>query len=125
MGLLWAILPDEMMPLVVVGLGLALIVGLVSRKTALAIVITIVLFLLLRPIISALIALLPYWALLLVAAWFALYLFRSMLGLLLGAEGAGTAVGHVFGHFILALLRLPFRLVGAVFRLARPAARIR
>ena len=119
MNLLWAFLPDAMMPLVVVVLAVALIVGLVNRRVAMVIVGTIVALLLLGPIISGAIALLPFWALLLLGAWFVFYLFRSLLGLLIGADGARTAVGHVVGHFILALLCMPFRVLGAVLRLAR------
>lgn len=119
MNFLWAFLPDEMMPLVVVGLAVALIVGLVSRRTALVVVGTLVALLLLGPIVSGVIALLPFWALLLLGAWFLFYLFRSLLGLLIGDDGARTAMGHVFGHFILALLYMPFRVLGTVLRLAR------
>ena len=65
MSWLWALLPDEFMVVVIIGVGLALMVGLIAGRRAWQILGTIFLVLLLAPFVEALVASLPWWLLLL------------------------------------------------------------
>lgn len=110
-------LPDEAMVLVVAAIGVALIIGFVSRRAALGLLGTVVLVLLAGPFIDALLALLPGWLLLFVLLFAAAALFRGALSLLLGARAADEAVGVLAAEVIRAGFRLVFLCLSLPFRL--------
>jgi len=119
MNTLWWLLPDEAMPLVIVGIGLALIVGLVRGRTGLGLLGMVVLVLLAGPFIDALLDTLPGWVILLLVLFVALALFRGVLSLLLGERAAGHAIGILAADVIrlcFGLLFLPFRILWWAFR---------
>jgi len=125
MRTLWLWLPDEAMPLVIVGIGLALILGLIRGRAALGLLGAVALILLSGPFMDALLDALPAWFLLLVLLVVAMVLFRGALSLLLGARAADEAVGSLTADVIRAgfrllflLLCLPFRILWWVFRRA-------
>jgi len=125
MNTLWWLLPDEAMPLVIVGIGLALILGLIRGRAATGLLGAVILLSLAGPFIDALLGTLPGWLLLLVLLFVAVALFRSALSLLLGARAADEAVGNLAADVIRAgfrllflLLFLPFRILWWAFRRA-------
>lgn len=105
--LLWMWLPDGMIPLVLVGLGLALTVGLVSRAAAGRVLGAIVLMLLLSPFVVALMERFPLWLLLLLMAWFILSTARLLLNSLFGRG----ATDHFVGSAMWAGFTAPFRIL--------------
>ena len=125
MNTLWWLLPDEAMPLVIVCIGLALILGLIRGRAATGLLGAVILLSLAGPFIDALLGTLPGWLLLLVLLFVAVALFRSALSLLLGARAADEAVGNLAADVIRAgfrllflLLFLPFRILWWAFRRA-------
>ncbi|MGC8794146.1 MAG: hypothetical protein ACP5U2_12225 [Bryobacteraceae bacterium] len=125
MKTLWWLLPDEAMVLVIAAIGLALMLRLIRGRTAMGLLGTVVLLLLLGPFIDALLDLLPGWLLLLMLLLVAMALFRGILELFLGERAAAEAVGSLaadvirFGFRLCCrLLVLPFRVVGWMLRRA-------
>ncbi len=121
MRTLWLWLPDEAMPLVIVGVGLALMLGLIRVRTALSVLGTVILLLLAGPFIEALIETLPGWMILLLVLFVVLALFRGVLSLLLGERAAAHTIGILAADMIrlcFGLLFLPFRILWWVFRRA-------
>jgi len=122
---LWLLLPDEMLVLVIIGVGLALILGLIRGRAAMGLLGAVVLVLLAGPFIDALLDTLPGWMLFLLLLFVAVALFRRALSLLLGPRAADEAVGSLAADVIRAgfrllflLLCLPFRILWWVFRKA-------
>lgn len=110
--LLWAFLPDEALPVIIVGLGLALIIGIISRSVVFSILGTIILFALLSPFIDALFDSLPLWLLLLSMLVVGFSLLKLMMNTLFGRE----ATGHFLGELLFAIFAMPFRLFGHFIR---------
>lgn len=112
--LLWGLLPDEAFPLLVLGIGLAVMLGLLTRRIWAVLVGLVIAPILLAPFVSSVIDGLPAWLLLvglLVVAWL---LLRGLLELVLGREAAG----HVLGELVIrtvsgifSVILLPFRLL--------------
>lgn len=113
--LLLAFLPDQAYPVLITGIGLALILGIITRSAAFSILGTIILFALLSPFIDALFDMLPLWLLLLIMLWVGFTLFRFVIGGLFGREAAG----HFMGRVLYDIFILPFRVVGYIFRRGR------
>jgi hypothetical protein len=123
MRTLWLWLPDEALALVIIGIGLALIIGLIRGRAAMGLLGTVVLVLLAGPFIDALLDTLPGWMLFLLLLFVAVALFRGALSLLLGARAADEAVGNLAADVIrvgfrllFLLLFLPFRILWWAFR---------
>jgi len=110
-SLLFAFMPDHMFFLVIMAVGIGLMIGLVSKSTAFGIIASIVLYLLLSPCIGAILDLLPLWLLLLLMVFFALSIWRTLMGALFGRR----ATGHFMGHLMWFVFTLPFRMLGYVF----------
>lgn len=110
--LLLAFLPDQALPLIIVGLGLALILGIISRSFAFSILGTVILFAILSPFIDALFDSLPLWLLILLMLFFGLSLLKLVMNTLFGRE----ATGHFLGELLFAIFAMPFRLLGHLIR---------
>ena len=113
-------MPNELIPLVVVGIGVALIVGLVNRKRAIGLVVLLLCLPLLDQVLGALFQSLPTWVLVGATAFFAIQVVRTVLEFVLGTHAAG----HVLGVTVVALARLagwlllaPLRFLVASLRL--------
>lgn len=127
-NIIWWLLPDELLPLVVVGVGLLVIVRVIRLSTGIGILFTLLMLpMLLAPIVEAVIAELPLWLVLLILGALVLLLLRGIFALLLGNGATDHLVGnlatdcvHAFGRLCL----LPFRLAGAVCRMALKARRL-
>lgn len=118
---LWLFLPDDAMPLLLVGVGLALLLGFIRPRQALGLVLGIVLVLLAGPLLDALFQALPLWLLILVLVWLGLYLFRSLLAIFIGERAAAEAVGSLAADVIrfgFRLLFLPARILWRAMRKA-------
>lgn len=121
MNMWWLLawLPDEALVLVVLGLGLALTLGLITGQA----VLRTLGFLLLFPVIAlfagAILGNLPGWVSLLLAAAVGFSMLRFMAALLLGRRASDHMVGSLAAHTILSVFRLvflPLRVIGAVMR---------
>jgi len=100
--LLFALIPDALLPLLVLGVGLATLLRLISLRSGLAILAGLLLARLAAPVIESLLATVPLWAAILILLGLAVGAVRVVLELLLGRE----ATGHVIGSLVLAGFRL-------------------
>jgi hypothetical protein len=117
---LWTFLPDEALPLLIVGVGLALMLGLISGRAALGLLGLLLLFPLLTPLVEALLGELPPWISLVILALIALAILRGLAALLLGARAADTMVGNLAAdlvRLVVRLLLLPLRMGRWVVRM--------
>jgi hypothetical protein len=110
-GLLF--LPDEWLPVIIVGLGLALILGIVRAGWAFSFLAILLGTTLLSPFIDSLMNSLPTRWLILIVLIVGFYLFRVLLNLVLGKEGAGSFMGHLAYD----LFSLPFKALAGMIRL--------
>lgn len=118
---LWLFLPDAAIPLLMVAVGLALIVGLIRPRAAFGVILTVILLLLAAPFLDLLFEALPWWVLLLLLVWVGLYLLRSLLEVFIGDRAAAEAVGSLAADLIRAgfrLLFLPLRVLRWILRRA-------
>ena len=106
-GMLLALLPENFFPLLIVGIGFALIFGLMNRRSAFGFLGFIVLFLLLSPFVIALFDRLPVWFLLLIIVAVIFGTFRAALNLCFGKGATDQFVGQV----MFAVFSMPFRLL--------------
>lgn len=111
-------LPDEFAILLIMGLGLAVIVGLVRPMRALLLIGMGALLYALSPVVEALFAALPLWALLAVLLWAGLAIARGVLVSLLGREAAGHVLGTFVVWVIAATLRAGLASIRLVLQLA-------
>jgi hypothetical protein len=116
MALLLTFLPDQAMVLVFAGVGLALIVGLISRRAAFNVIGCVVLLLVLSPFIEALIDGLPTWILLCLIGWVGLALMRAASNLLLGRRSTNHMVGILAADVVRGLFQIAFAPLRWVFR---------
>jgi len=113
-------IPDEALLLIVMGIGLALMLGLIGGRAALGILGMVLLLPLLSPFVEALVGELPPWVSLVLLAIVALALIRGLAALLLGARAADTMVGNLAAD----LVRLVVRLLLLPLRMGRWAVRM-
>lgn len=116
-GMLWALLPDEALPLIVLGAGLAFILGF--RQAALGLLTLVMLLPVFAPFIEACFAELPPWVALVIIAFVGLAMLRGMVALLIGQRAADTMVGSLAAdviRLVIGLLFFPLRLAWWVFR---------
>lgn len=112
-GLL-AFLPPEFLPLIIVGGGFALILGLGNVARALFVLAGVMVFLPL--LLEPLLMLLPEWVLWLLIAFVWLSVFGSISALILGKGASNAMVGILASDFVKWLLFAPFRIVGWMAR---------
>lgn len=111
-SLLLTFIPDEAFVVLIALLGLALILGILSRQVVFSILGTIILIALLSPFIEALFDSLPLWLVLTIAFIFILSIGRAILTLLFGKG----ATEHLVGSIIYSIFTMPFRFVGFILR---------
>jgi len=109
---IFAWLPQEAYPALIVLLAVGLIVGLITRQRAFALLGLIILLALLKPFISALFHSLPWSIALLLIIFFFFGITRAALNLLFGRR----ATDHFVGECMFAFFSLPFRMVAYLFR---------
>jgi hypothetical protein len=116
MGALWFLIPDEALILVVAGVGLALMLRLISGRTAISVLGMLALSLLLAPVVETLFASLPAWVGILILMAIIGSLIRLFLAIFLGSQGAAHTLGILAANAIRFLILLPFRIIGWIFR---------
>lgn len=112
-------LPDEAAVFVIMGIGFALMVGLMSPGAAFRALGLLCLFLLLSPFIDALVDQLPTIWLIPIGILVVVGMFRMLANLVIGARAADHMVGNLAASAVqgaFALLFLPFRLLFGVLR---------
>lgn len=119
MSLLWALLPDEFMPLAIAGVGLAVILGFLRLRKAAAMIGGICLLLLTAPFFDSLFDAIPSWLFLLMLPIVAVIVIRWLVRLVIGERAADHLVGTLVADVIRAIVVFPFRLLGLLFRRQR------
>ncbi len=120
MGWIWMLVPDEALPLLVMGVGLALVLGLLNGRAALGLLGFLLLVPLLALFVETVLGELPPWVSLVLLAFLVLSLLRGLFALLLGSRAADTMVGSLAAdlvRLVVRLLLLPLRMVRGAFRL--------
>lgn len=115
----WMLLPDALLPLVIAGIGLALMVGLLSGSAAFRLLGLLLLFALLGPIIEGVMGEMPPWVGLIIFIVVILALLRGAASLVLGRRAADHMVGILAAdcvRFAFQLLFLPVRAIGGLVR---------
>jgi len=115
---LWLLLlPDEFIPVLILGICIAVMLGVFRVGSALAFISSIAIIYLLSPfaenLIMGLIDSLDLWILIVLMIFFGFYIMRLVLTPILGSEAVGVFIGHAFYDFVL----LPFRILGSLIRL--------
>ena len=120
MRLLWLILPDSVIPLLVTGVALLLIVGLIARKKAVAIIGALLVYLIFAPFAGALLAIFPWWVSPLLLVIFVMSVVRAASSLVLGEPASDHMLGILAASLVMGIFRsllFPFRLLA---RLTKP-----
>ena len=108
------LLPQEALIAMVVGAGLAMIVG--ARRLAGALLGAATLLVILPVVLAPLFDLLPGWVLACLLVFFVLGLLRTLLQLLIGRSSANHTVGILVADVLRATLLAPFCLLGWLVR---------
>lgn len=120
--LLWGLIPDEAIPLLIVG---AALLSIIVGRRVLGFIIPLVISILLAPFVESLMASLPWWMTLLMLLALGLALLRGALGLFLGDRATGHLVGALATdvvHFMLkAVVAVPVFLVRSLLRIIASA----
>lgn len=115
---LWSLLPISAMPLVIIGLGLAVIAGLIKPRSAGSIIGFLVASILLAPFFQALFDSLPWWVCLVLTIVFILSVLKAAARLMIGGRATDHVVGALTADAIRMFLRgllFPFRVLGRLF----------
>lgn len=118
-GALWTLLPDEALPLLIVGVGLAMIVGLLRGRAALNILLMILLIPVLAPFVEALMGALPPWLSLIILAAVGLSILKGLATLIIGSRAADTMVGSLAADLVRLAVRIlifPLQVLGWALR---------
>lgn len=116
MNLLWFFIPDEAIPLLFVGIGLAVICGVINGRTACKILGGLLILLLATPFIVALVGALPIWVSVLIMVIVGIALLKAISSIFIGENSTDHMVGVLAADFVRSLVLLPFRAVGFIFR---------
>lgn len=115
-------MPDEVFPLLLVLVAIAVVAGLARPR----LLVGLLLLLLLAPVIGELFGVLldaiPWWLVVMVVFGMATWMIRAALAVLIGREAAGHAVGSLAASAIRGMFKvmwLPFRLAGWLLRRRR------
>lgn len=101
------------------GVGLALIVGLLTGRAAIGVLGLLILFPILAPFVEALFGAIPAWVSLLILVIVGLSILRGLASLFIGGRAADHMTGILAAdvvRLIIMCLFLPFRMVGWIFR---------
>lgn len=114
-GVLWTLLPDEALPLLIAGVGLAMILGLLRGRAALGILLMLLLAPVLASFVEVLMEILPPWISLIVLAVIGLSILKGLAALLIGPRAADTMVGSLAADLVRLAVRIlifPLRVLG-------------
>jgi hypothetical protein len=114
MRLIWLLLPDSAIPLLIVGVGLLLIVGVLSRGRAISIIGGLLAYLIFAPFAGVLLALFPWWVSPLLLVVFVMSVLRAASALFLGERASDHMVGILAACVVMGTFKaflFPFRLL--------------
>lgn len=114
MRLLWLLMPDSAIPLLIVGAALLLIVGVLSRGRAFAIIGGLVAYLIFAPFAGVLLAMFPWWVSPLLLVVFVMSALRAASALFLGERASAHMVGILAASVVMGIFKallFPFRLL--------------
>lgn len=114
---LFLFMPDATLPILLVGAGLLLILGL--RRLAGAVFGLVLAMAILPPFLTAFLDTLPLWLLALLGIGFVLSMLRAIAALLIGSNATDHMIGALAADAVKAFFFAPFRLIRHVFRLFR------
>lgn len=120
MRLLWLLLPDSAIPLLIIGIALLLIIGVLSRPRAIAVLGALIAYLVLAPFAGVVLTMFPWWVSLVLLVVFVMSILRAASSLLLGECASDVMVGILAADVVRGVFKallFPFRLLA---RLARP-----
>lgn len=106
------LLPEEFWLLLITGLGIAVMVRLMSVKVAFGIIGTLILIALSGPFIDSLIDMIPTWLFVILVVVVVISIFNLFVGTLFGR---GT-VERLWSRILYDILAFPFRLIISAFR---------
>jgi|GEM_PF-3142320 len=115
--LLLVFLPNRLLPLAIICVGIALILGIVNRRRAVALVLIVASIPVMDALFNTLLDMCPTWLLLLVTCLVGLQILRSVLGFVVGKQ----ATGRILGAIVVGTGRLAFRTFGFSVRLVGTA----
>ncbi len=114
-------IPDELLVLVLMGAGLAWIIG--ARRVALSLVGLVAMGVVLPPILEPMIQAMPVWVLwiglaylLFLIPFIGVVIFQALVSPVLGRRTAQEMGGHLAADVARATIVIPFRVLGAIFR---------
>lgn len=110
--LLVALMPDGLLPVLIAFTGLALILGIITKKAAFSFVWIIILLVFFTPFIDAVFESLPLWLVLMIVAAFIISIIKVVMHAIFGK----AVTTEFMGHLLYDLFLLPFRLIGYLFR---------
>ena len=109
MGLLFlSLIPFSLLPLLLVITGIAIVLRLITLRTAFGFIGFLLLIVILAPFVEALFQFLPLWLILIILVWLAVSFFT---GVLRAVFGRG-ATDHFVGQVMYAVFAMPFRFIG-------------
>ena len=111
---LLAFLPTEFLPFILMGGGLALLIG--AKMIARSLFILAAALVLLPPILEPLLMMLPEWLLWILIGFIWLSVFGSISALILGKGASDQMIGTLAADLVKWTLRAPFRMIGWFFR---------
>ncbi len=124
-GVLWMFIPDEALLLIVLGLGFAVMFGLLTFRVALGLIVALAV---LPPFVEGVLGDLPPWVSLVLLAVIGLAILRGVAALLIGQRAADTMAGNLGADIVRLVVRiiiLPLRVIRWAFRDVIIGARLR
>lgn len=112
MGVLLSLIPQEFWILVLVGTGIAVILGLVPKGAIGSVIVSMLILSIAGPFISSLLSFLPWWVSAILMVWFVLTVFNWIMTLVFGRRTGG----HLSALLLHDLILAPFRFIGFLVR---------
>ena len=109
------LVPPQLFLFLLLGAGLALIVG--AKRLAVILVVTVIACVFLPVILEPILASLPFWLLLLVGAFAVFAILRAIMEMTIGKKSTDHAVGALAADGLKNLIALPFRIIRWIFNL--------
>ena len=117
-GFIW-LLPEEFLPLLMLGLGIGITLGLVTGRTVLSFIGFLIFLPFLGSIAGDVFSAVPPWIALVVIAIIVLAILRTVAAVVIGERAADTMTGNLAADAVRFGIRccfLPFRMIGWMFR---------
>ena len=107
------LVPPQLFLFLLVGAGLALIVG--AKRVASLLVVTVIAGVFLPVILEPILSILPLWLLIVVGVFAGFAVLRVLMGIFIGKKSTDYAVGALAGDGLKSIVTLPFRIIRWIF----------